>query len=135
MPRSSFLPGTTALAVLLSLSTPTVAAGLPRGWVDMPVSKLSVRNSGSSGKSEHSHPDAAPSAAAMKGWDALIGGTFSDYKNPLGALMRNGHLDTPGVDKCKTRGGVAVLASGAVVVCRMNGNSPSAIQAACGHGG
>ena len=135
MTLSTVRTSLTALAVILTLSTAAVAAGLPHGWVDTQVSKLSVRNSGSSGKSGHSHPDAAPSAAAMKGWDVLLGGTFSDYKNPLGALMRNGHLDTPGVDKCKTRGGVAVLASGAVVVCRMNGNNASAIEAACGHGG
>lgn len=69
-------------------------------------------------------------AVGRGGNKAVVSGTFYDQTSgqPVGAVMRDGRLDTPGVEKAKERGGVAILQDGTIVVGRMAGNTTASIQ-------
>lgn len=87
------------------------------------------------------NPDAplAKQPVGKGGFDVVANGTYTYTTNPehnkaekhqisAGAIMRNGVLDTPGVDRAIHRGGLGVLKDGTIVIARIQGNSAAAIQ-------
>ncbi len=100
-----------------------------RGYILYPVNSLDVLNA-----KAKENPDAPLSRQKVGsgGYRAVTSGTFYAGQEPVGAIMRDGKLDTPGVDKAKNRGGIAVLQDGSIVVGRMHGNTPKEIQDAFG---
>ncbi len=103
-----------------------------KGYILYPVNSLDVLNA----KAKES-PDASLSRQKVgpDGYRAVTSGTFYASGEPVGAVMRDGKLDTPGVDKARNRGGIAVLQDGSIVVGRMRGNTSKEIQDAFGEKG
>lgn len=101
--------------------------GLERlGYLIYPVASLEVLNSAAK---ENPDPSLRATKTGPGGYDVVTSGTFYyGGNNPAGAVMRDGKLDTPGVDKAKNRGGLAVLEDGTIVIKRMQGNTSEAIQ-------
>lgn len=72
--------------------------------------------------------------------DVLLSGTYTYdlpqrfHMNPVGVVMRNGELDTLGLDRSSARGGVAVLTDETVVMGRGRGMTAEDVQATFGQG-
>lgn len=72
------------------------------------------------------------------GFDVVANGTYTTdaaHLQSAGAIMRNGVLDTPGVEKASLRGGLAVLEDGTVVIGRAKGGTAKALQKRFGQPG
>ena len=107
-----------------------------RGYTVLPLAGAKVLNT----DPHVSNPD-TPWHRVQLGratWDALVSGTYTYdlpqryHMNPVGSVMRNGALDTLGLDRSELRGGVAILNDGSIVMGRAAGNSEPEIQAAFG---
>lgn len=63
------------------------------------------------------------------GYDVVSSGTFTvDYVHSAGPVMRDGKLDTQGHEKSASRGGVAMLEDGSIVVGRGKGRDAASVQ-------
>ena len=103
-----------------------------RGYWVYPVSSLTVLDS-APGTRDPDLPSSQLNLGAA-GFDCLINGGFTFdtpghyHAHPAGAVMRRGVLDHAGVDRAASRGGVAVLMDGTIVVGRAQGQTARAIQ-------
>ena len=75
-----------------------------------------------------------------EGHDVLLSGTYTYdlpqryHMNPVGVVMRNGELDTLGLERSSTRGGVAVLTDETIVMGRARGIATEDLQSTFGQG-
>lgn len=109
-----------------------------KGYQVFPVASLRVLNTDPAAR----YPDAPWHRVTLgRGtYDVLLNGTFTYdlpqrfHMNPVGSVMRNGWLDTVGLDRSESRGGVALLEDGSIIVGRCQGNSDEDIQYVFGEG-
>lgn len=123
---------------------PAAQASLPdlslletHGYMVFALARIKVLNTDPQAR----NPDEPWHRLALGGkeaWHGVLNGTFTYdlpqryHMNPVGSVMRDGELDTLGLDRSEARGGVAVLDDGTIVVGRSAGNSEPEIQAAYG---
>jgi Putative peptidoglycan binding domain/Phosphodiester glycosidase len=129
--------GATTYGILEPLASRVGSRGvlsLPAGYLDVPIAKLRVLNAcsmvRSSGPADKSPGTIAPGSIGPE-YDYVFNGTFmvdSARVQPAGDVMRQGVLESPGIEKAYGRGGVAILSDGTMRVIRQRGAGLEGIQ-------